>query len=291
MSAPVVGLVAKSRQETALDHAIRVLEWLRAKSITCHVDSEVAAHAAIDGAKVIPREKISSTCDIVVVLGGDGTLLSVARYPAEKPPVIIGVNIGTLGFLTDIPLDDLFPALELALSGKAELQKRSLISARVQAGGREKNTYYALNDVVITKDAVARLFGVEMHVDGEYAATVRGDGVIISSPSGSTAYSLSAGGSIVHPGVNAILVTPICPHSLTSRPLVLPATSSLMLRVETHAGATTEVFLTIDGQEGMALSAGSTVTVETSRYFANFLTLPSASYFRSLGSKLKWASP
>ena len=285
----VVGIVAKSRQEKALSYAGSIIQWLTDRGFEYRVDAEVqAVHRFIDAGLVVPRERIAAACSVLVVLGGDGTLLSVARFPADPPPIIIGVNIGTLGFLTNVSPDSMFEALELALSGKANVQSRSLLSARVSIGGREKSRFHALNDIVVTKDAVARLFGLGLFVDGEYAATVRGDGLIVSSPSGSTAYSLSAGGSIVHPEVRAILLTPICPHSVTSRPLVLPAASTIGLRVEESESETNEVFLSIDGQEGMPLTTGAVVTIETSPYQASFLKL--GSYFEALGTKLKWSN-
>jgi NAD+ kinase len=195
-----------------------------------------------------------------------------------------------LGFLTEIAADTLFLTLQSVLDGTAELDDRKLLSVELLRGNNQAVKTFAMNDVVITKEAIARIFSLEFSVDGEAAATIRGDGVIVSTPSGSTAYSLAAGGSIVHPRVEAILLTPICPHSLTLRPLILPGTSKIVLEVSrANKFNGNEVYLTVDGQEGCALHAGDRVVITGSEYLVKIVRPQQVTYFDVLANKLKWA--
>jgi NAD+ kinase len=288
----IIGIVAKVSHPQAAPLARELVQWLSARSLQFCVETETAVqldlHGVAPGSR-IERHAMSNHCDIIVVLGGDGTLISVARHPSPRPPVIVGVNLGTLGFLTEITPEEAFVALENVLNNSASLESRYLFDCTVTRKGHLNASFSALNDVVITKQALARIFSLEVQIDGERAATVRGDGIIISTPAGSTAYSLAAGGSIVHPRVQATLITPICPHSLTSRPLVLPANSrvSLKLSEDTHHN---DVYLTVDGQAGMALTPEDTVAVSTSEHHILIATSPSKNYFDVLNAKLKWAA-
>ncbi len=289
---PVVGVVAKPANPHAKKLTQKLIDYLVDRKISFLVDESTAQElkpAAVTTDTIIPRKSLAQICSPIVVLGGDGTLISVCRHAFEPAPIIIGVNLGTLGFLTEIAMEELFPTLEAVIAGSAVLERRFLLDTSVHRSGRKVAEYTAINDVVATKEALARIFAIELSIDGEFAALVRGDGLIVATPGGSTAYSLAAGGSIVHPLVDAVLVTPICPHSLTSRPLVLPGRSRLSLKVFSNAKGET-VFLTVDGQDGMPLYSGDQVQVTTSTYSVLFAKSPSKHYYEILGTKLKWGT-
>lgn len=293
MPAPIVGIAAKNKQPIAIKAVEELVAWLAARSLDYRIDSECASElpaGCVDSGKVISRQELPGSCDPIVILGGDGTLISVTRHTVDKAPRIIGVNLGTLGFLTEITLEELFTTLEATLKNEATLERRSLLQAEIRVDKGRPTAAYALNDIVVTKEALARIFSVSVLVDGEQAATIRGDGVIIATPGGSTAYSLSAGGAIVHPRVDALLVTPICPHSLTTRPLVVPGNSTITLVVgEVGARDDENVYLTIDGQVGMALRTGNEVAISMSNRSVQFVKSASRSYFEVLATKLNWA--
>lgn len=302
----VVGIAAKPDHALSKKLSLEIFSWLKQKGCSIISDREVGAllgPGIISNENVVDRSELSARCSLIIVLGGDGTLISASRHPAENPPVVVGVNLGTLGFLTEITTEELWLTLDQVFSQTAPLLQRFLLSISVERGGKEIGSFFALNDAVVTKEAIARIFGVDLVVNGEEASTIRGDGVIISTPSGSTAYSLAAGGSIVHPQVEALLVTPICPHSLTSRPLVLPGVSRIALRINAGSqiqkpGAkrkavatvmeTNGVYLTIDGQEGLELMHGDVITITTSKKSVIFVRSPSRTYYQVLGTKLQW---
>lgn len=291
---PVVGVVAKPRVARARDLVAQLLAWLRDQKIKSVVGSDIAPELSdfeLGEAKVVEREEVSASADILVVLGGDGTLISASRFPSSREPRIIGVNMGTLGFLTEITKDELFDTLAKTIAGEAEIEERALLSAQVLRSGKVFREFTAVNDAVLTKQAIARIFSVDLSVDGAFAATLRGDGVIVATPGGSTAYSMAAGGSIVHPQVDAILVTPICPHSLTSRPLVLPGSAQLTITLKMRAPSQSgDVYFTVDGQEGMELALSDQVRIAKSAHKIRFVKSPARNYFDVLGTKLKWAN-
>jgi NAD+ kinase len=290
----IVGVVAKPRHDKAGVVTKEVIAWLEQKGVSYRVGKEVAQVLSISKKSpeiVLERQLFTSVCDVVVVLGGDGTMISVCRYPSERPATILGVNLGTLGFLTEVTADELFDTLEKVLDGTARKEKHSLLDISVYQKNKTPITFHAINDVVITKEALARVYSVSVYVDDIFAAMIRGDGVIVSTPLGSTAYSLAAGGSIVHPLVEALLVTPICPHSLTTRPLVLPGKSKIKICIEKISQESKdEVFLTVDGQQGMELRESDEVTITTSKHYVYFVKSPVRTYFEVLGTKLKWAN-
>ena len=290
---PVVGVIAKPKVNQAIELADKVVAWLKDRSIEYKIGDLITDSflpKGEDESNFVSRQDMSEVCDVIVVLGGDGTFISVARYPSDPPPKIIGVNMGTLGFLTEITTDELFPILEKALEGKAETEQRSILEASLVRNGKVVETYNAVNDIVITKQAIARIFGIHISVDDESAALLRGDGVIVSSPAGSTAYSLSAGGSIVMPSVNATLISPICPHSLTSRPLVVPGDSKVCLGIpEGSRVELGDIYLTVDGQQGIEMGAGDEVRITKSEKVIELVKSPSKTYFEVLGAKLHWA--
>jgi NAD+ kinase len=218
-----------------------------------------------------------------VVLGGDGTLLSVARSLAEGVP-ILGVNLGSLGFLTEIGRGEMYPALVRVLDGDYAIEERPMLDVELRRNGSEA-VYRVFNDAVVTKGALARIIEMSLFVDGNLVARFRADGLIISTPTGSTAYNLSSGGPIVHPLLPVVLLTPICPHALTLRPVVVPSSATVEVRLET---AGEEVFLTLDGQEGASLAYGDTVAARRSRRSARLVKVSDRTFYDSLRGKLRW---
>ncbi len=287
-----IAIVAKPGHEQAKDLVNQLVKFIQDQSLEIVLDKDTASLiGATDKSKNIKidrRRNITKISDIAIILGGDGTLISVCRHPSKNSPRIIGVNLGTLGFLTEISIDELQDTLVKTINDKVKLEERKLLETCILKAGEEKVTTYAINDVVISKETIARIFPTKIYIDNHYAANLKGDGVIVSSPSGSTAYSLAAGGTIVHPGVSAMLITPICPHSLTSRPLVVPGGAKIDLEI----GQADEVksFLTVDGQEGYPLVSGDKISVKTSEFAVRFVKSENKSYYDILSSKLKWAS-
>jgi NAD+ kinase len=236
----------------------------------------------------VARSELTDRVDLVIVLGGDGTLLAVARAIDERPVPVLGVNLGTLGFLAEISLDELFPTLEDVLADRLRVETRMRLDVRVEHEGRELGRYLALNDAVITKTALSRIIDLETWADDVEVTTYHGDGLIAATPTGSSAYSLSAGGPLLLPGIGAIVLTPICPHALTQRPIVLPESSRVKIRVlDTHAG---EVHLTVDGQVGRQLADGDRVTLCAAEVPLQLLVPPDRNPFEVMRNKLRWGA-
>ena len=223
--------------------------------------------------------------DLVVVLGGDGTLLAAARAFAHTNVPLLSVNLGSLGFLTEVPLGELYATLEAWCDGTALIEVRSMMRAELVCASGQKRTWDALNDVVLAKGTIARMADFSVAIDGMAVAEFRADGVILSTPTGSTGYNLSANGPIVMPTVNAMLVTPICPHLLTIRPIVVPGESAISVRV---VGVPNEIYLTVDGQEAVPMHVGDEVHCCRSEYSVRLLRLKANGLFNVLRSKLKW---
>jgi len=288
-----VGIVAKPSEEGVLKLAGKIVSWLEERELECFVGEEIYSELPEKAQKYATslfRAEFTSKCNPVIVLGGDGTFISAARHPTEEPCTIIGVNMGSLGFLTEIAQEEVFDILERVLASEATLGERRLLKARVFRGGEELHTFFAMNDVVVTKETLARIFAIEVEVDQTAAANLRGDGLICATPGGSTAYSMAAGGSIVHPDVDALLLTPICPHSLTSRPLVVPGSSTVKLGIGESNDMNEPLYLTVDGQEGMELVPGDLVEVVTSSSAYRVARSESRSYYDVLSEKLNWAA-
>jgi NAD+ kinase len=245
---------------------------------------ETDAAAAI-GEVGVSRAILVREADLLIVLGGDGTLLSVVRALGERAVPILGVNLGTLGFLVEVSVDEMHGALARALDGEMAIEPRMRLAVRLLRDGRELRSWLALNDAVITKGASARIVDLEARADGQLVTTYHADGLIVSTPTGSTAYTLSAGGPILLPGVPSLVLTPICPHALTQRPLVLPDSAVIEVVVHPRGG---EVQLAIDGQEGAPLQEGDLVEVRRSEHPALLLVSPAHSRFEVLRSKLRW---
>ena len=273
-----VGLVAKRTSDAALRAGTEVAEWLARRGLEVHCDKDVPNVA---GGEVFDP---ANAYDLVVVLGGDGTLLSVARALESEPP-ILGVNLGTLGFLTDVGRAELYPALVDLLAGSYQVEERALLNVRLERAGGGGESWRVLNDAVITKSALARIVELTYRIDGKLLAACRSDGLIISTPTGSTAYNLSAGGPILEPQLPVVVLTPICPHTLTLRPVVVPDSSLIEVTLETPRE---EVFLTLDGQEGVPIDQGDRVRVRRSRSTVHLVKTSGRSFFDGLRDKLHW---
>jgi|ERR1051326_8614728 NAD+ kinase len=278
-----VGIVSKPSSEAAAGIVPGLIEWFNSRNVTVRFDEHTAAYAGAAGG--LTREQVPEGCDLIMVLGGDGTLLSAARALGRREIPLFPVNLGGLGFLTAITIEELYPELERAFRGEHRIARRKLLTIDIERAGRIVETHDALNDAVITKAAIARMIDLDAYVDGQLVCTYKADGLIISTPTGSTAYSLSAGGPIIFPSVPANCITPICPHMLTNRPVIVSETS--VIRVISHGDGET-VFLTIDGQVGRPLEDGDTVVCRSSQHSLLLIRPPRMMFFDVLRQKLKW---
>ena len=279
-----IGIVAKTDHEQARAVVTDLLEWCVARGWEALLDKETAALCPDAGAATARKPELPGQVDLLLVLGGDGTLLSVARLVGDLGVPIVGVNLGGLGFLTALTVDELFPALESLLKDELVVEERMMLGATVSRQGERLSEYVALNDMVITKSAMSRIIRLEVAVDRQFATGYRADGLIVSTPTGSTAYCLSAGGPIVFPTMDAVVLTPICSHTLTNRPLVLPANQ----RIEVTLLTDQDVMLTADGQVGFALRQWDTVEIYRAAARIRLLRPPQKDFFTVLRTKLKW---
>lgn len=276
-----IAVVAKRVSQEALDTAVELAHWLRRRDLGVALEQTILELHADLQAETFDR---TASYDLVVVLGGDGTLLSVARNLADSIP-ILGVNMGKLGFLTEVPRSELYPSIMKFLEGDYTVEERALLDVTLQRASDEKVSYRVLNDAVINKSALARIIELGATVDGHYVATYRSDGLIISTPTGSTAYNLAAGGPILHPLLPVVVVTPICPHTLTLRPIVVPDSASVDIRLETPHE---EVYLTLDGQEGTQIEYGDTISLRRSDDVVRLIKTSDRTFYDSLRDKLRW---
>jgi NAD+ kinase len=260
-----------------------LLAWLHQHGYSVVVDAETSVHAP--GAKVVPRSEMSSQpLGLVIVLGGDGTLLAAARATAEIDVPLLGVNLGSLGFLTEVPVASLYQVLEAIAAGRGVIERRSLIECSLLRGREVLGSYLVFNDAVVNKTTQARLNNYELFVDGLFVSSYRADGLIVATPTGSTAYSLSAGGPVLTPSVNAFVITPVAPHSLTHRPLVVPDSAVIEIRLKSDDEV---AYLSLDGQPGVDLSDGDRVVCRKSAHQVE-LFRTGTDFFEALRSKLKW---
>jgi NAD+ kinase len=280
-----VGIISRPRRADIARVVPPLIEWLRDHGAEVVCDSETGDCIGAITGQTLRREQLPACSDLLIVLGGDGTLLSAARLVADRQVPILPVNLGGLGFLTTVPLDDLYTILEEIFSGKNRMSERVMLEAQIVRGGSIIRRQIALNDAVLNKAALARIMDVALHVDGEYVTTYKADGLILSTPTGSTAYSLSAGGPIVYPTVEAFVVTPICPHTLTNRPLVIPDTAKIEIDFQAEDDA---VFLTLDGQIGIELVNGDQIVVRKASEKLRLVLPSKKTYFQVLRNKLKW---
>lgn len=275
-----IGIVTKRNKPEVVSIASHLMEWLRTKKIDVYHPT-----FSEDDRKSIKRQEIPGDVEMIIVLGGDGTLLSVARQVWNKNIPILGVNLGGLGFLTEITLDELYPVLEKVVQDDYEINEREVLSAGVIRRGERIAEFIVLNDAVINKGALARIIDLETTINGDYLSTFRSDGLIISTPTGSTAYNLSAGGPIVYPSLHTIIITPICPHTLTIRPIIIPDDVKIRALLKSRDE---EVTLTLDGQQGFTLEFEDVVEVKKADGRILLIKSPYRHYFELLREKLKW---
>jgi NAD+ kinase len=285
-----VGLVAKHHLDAAAGVLAELAGWLEARDLQAVFETDTAALVGLPpGRPTSSRDDLPKNCDLIVVLGGDGTFIGMAGRIAQanSSGPILGVNFGSLGFLTEIPLGELFESLESVLEGQAQIDQRVMLRARTL---RDEGVYadrFVLNDVVITKAALSRIIDLSVSIGEHPVMRVRADGLIVATPTGSTAYNLAAGGPIVHPSMDALLLTPIAPHMLTNRPVVVPGTSEVRVQ-PTMDGSGDEVFATFDGQFGHPLESDDFIEIRRAERALNVVRAPRRSYFELLRQKLKW---
>jgi NAD+ kinase len=279
-----VGIISKPRKVEVREVVLPLIEWLKAHSIEACIDKETGTILE-NHDRCLTRNEMPSQVDMVIVLGGDGTLLAAGRALNRKPVPILAVNLGGLGFLTVITRDELVPTLEAVLEGNCRSDKRVQIEGELIRADEVISTFLALNDVVVNKGAIARILDFEVMVDGNFVSSYKSDGLIISTPTGSTAYSLAAGGPIVAPSVGAFVVTPICAHTLTNRPLVLPDTAVIEVAVKAPREA---AYLTVDGQMGITAHSEDIVRMKKADSTVEIIQPLTRDYFKILREKLKW---
>jgi len=279
-----LGIITKPGEPRAevLTHSIA--DWTRRHGIALLVNNSFAEIPP--GAETASAKEIAEGSDLLIVLGGDGTMIGAARLVSGRGTPVLGVNLGSLGYLTEFAAEEALPALEEVMGGNFEVDSRMMLDWRVRREGSVVGEGTALNDVVVNKSALARIIEIDCSVGPHYVTTYRADGFIVASPTGSTAYNLSAGGPIICPGTEAISICPICPHTLTNRPLLLPDTANIQLQINTREQ---EVMLTSDGQTGLPLMAGDRVEVQKSAKTFNTIRSKDKDYFEILRNKLKWS--
>ena len=279
-----IGILVKAQRE-AMERAKELESWLRAKGVDVLTKQNVPAPITSRKYLVENVPKAPPDLSCVVVLGGDGTFLSAIRWIQDTGIPILGVNLGKFGFLTDVSTDRLFPIMEYVVKGACTTEERILLSAEVLRGGDTVTSQTVLNDVVVNKEALARIAHIHTYIDDYYLTTFKADGLIVATPTGSTAYSLSAGGPIVHPSLQTIILTPICPFTLTNRPLILPDTISVRIRVDERDS---NVFLTFDGQVGLEVSHEDSIVIKKASHTIRMLQPPGIRYCDVLKAKLRW---
>ena len=290
-----IGIVAKARLDRAAGHLAQIAAWLEERRVTAVFDHATAALARSAGLtsplETVDSEALPRHVDMILVLGGDGTLLGTAGRiaKAQSDIPILGVNFGSLGFLTEITLPEIFTALEAAVNGTADIEQRMMLHVAIDAGSQRIVERIVLNDVVVTQGALSRIIELSVTVDGEFMMRVKADGLIIASPTGTTAYNLSAGGPIVHPQVDGLTITPIAPHTLTNRPVVVPGSSEIQIEPLIR-DEQSEVFATFDGQSLHELARNQVVIVRRADKPLRLVRASARGYFQVLREKLRWGS-
>ncbi len=285
-----IGIISKPSKPELQKIVPRLVTWLRERSIDTFLDRETAT--GIDSAlrekmnaPVLARRDLGEKCDLIVVLGGDGTLLAAARHTRQNHVPLLAVNLGGLGFLTAVTVEEIYDSFDLILKQQHQMDRRNMLRIEVLRDDETLSTYHGLNDVVLNKGALSRILDFETYIDGRFLNLFKADGLIVSTPTGSTAYSLAAGGPIVHPSVEAFVITPICSHTLTNRPLVVSNHSQIVVVLKTEAES---VFLTVDGQVGMALHSGDRIRCTLSESHIELVRPPHKDFYEVLRNKLKW---
>ncbi|MEQ9619415.1 MAG: NAD(+)/NADH kinase [Deltaproteobacteria bacterium] len=278
-----VGIIGKTDIEKTLELTKELCEWFGKKGIEVYLEKELGEKTRHKNS--FPSSEIPHLVDIILVFGGDGTFLGVARLACGHGTPILGINLGGLGFLTEITVDEIYPMMERIMSGDYEIEDRRMLRTTIRRGKELIGSYEVLNEVVINKEAVARIIDLEIYIQGSHVTTYKADGIILSTPTGSTAYSLSAGGPIVHPTIPVTIITPICPHTLTNRPLVVSSEMKVEIRIATRQPDT---YLTLDGQIGIRLKTEDVVEVIESDTFVKLIKSPFRDFFTILKTKLMW---
>lgn len=283
-----LGVFANIRKDQVRKCLPAFLKWLDERKIDVVIGRELVKRFQIGGgsADIVDEELIAEKSDFVISMGGDGTVLSAARFVGRTEKPILGVNLGGLGFLTEVSLEDLYPSLEKFLAGEYSIAQRMVLEAEIH-GQPDSQTYFAMNDVVIDRGSSPRVIRVDVSIDGEYFNTYVADGVIVSTPLGSTAYSLAAWGPIVVPTLESIILNPICPHALTVRPTVISSGSRIVLRVQLDDS---KAMLSIDGQENIEMPSGTSIQVKKSDFYLHFVIFEDSNFFDRLRKKLQWGS-
>lgn len=279
-----VGIIAKVHTPGIREILKELYQWLTERHIQVFFDQRTGKLLDHPG-EVHSKVQIPSLVDLIIVLGGDGTFLSVARLIENEAVPILGVNLGSLGFLTEVTLDEMYTSLEQIQHNEFTMTQRLLLKAYVSREEEHIAEYICLNDAVITKSALARIIDLQASINGQYVTTYKADGLIIGTPTGSTAYNLAAGGPIIHPDMHSLIMTPICPHTLTNRPIVIPDTSVINIALKSE---NEDVFLTLDGQVGFTLRYQDTVQIKKAEHMISVIRSPERSYFEILRTKLKW---
>lgn len=279
-----IGIISRPRGSNLAQVIPPLLKWLSDRGIQPVCDGETAA-AVNEPSKGKTRQQVADNSEILLVLGGDGTLLAAAREASPRGIPLLPINMGSLGFLTSFTVQELYPALEDTLAGRFAISERVMLRVDLERAGKVIETQDVVNEAVVNKGELARMIDSELYIDHEFVCRYRSDGLIVASPTGSTAYSLSAGGPIVHPSVEAFIITPICPHTLSDRPVVVRDSSSVEMRLSGH---TDSVFLTLDGQKGIALHSEDRVRISRAPKPLKLIQPPRKSYFEILHNKLKW---
>jgi NAD+ kinase len=285
-----VGIVAKPRLAAVSKDLPAIASWLEARGVEPIFDEATAELAEQGGLRRVARDDLPRHVDLILLLGGDGTLLGmadrIAKAGFEVP--ILGVNFGGLGFMTEVTYDELYASLEATLAGTAPVEPRLMLRAVIERDGQSRAEHYVLNDVTVTGGSLSRVVEFAVSVGGEFVARFHADGIIVSTPTGSTAYNLSAGGPIVHPAVHALVLNPIAPHTLTNRPVVIPASADVLVQPHPR-GDGSEVYVTFDGQAGERLDFTDTVRVQQAARPARLVRAGNRSYYQVLREKLRWA--
>ncbi len=284
-----IGVLLKPNHPEAVQTLCRLVEWLGERGITPVVGPRVEELNIKNQTgcliEMVEHEEMAESVDMIVVLGGDGTMIATARMLGDHERPVLGINYGTLGYLAEFRVEEMLPALESILEGRYELDRRMMVSARLYRGDEPQAHVRVLNDVVISKSALARIIEIDTRLNDQFVNRFRADGLIISTPTGSTAYNLSAGGPIIYPSMNAVVITPICPHTLSNRPIVVPDDLKIELVLKTPKE---EVALTLDGQVGIRLEVEDRVVITKSRTTFNLMQPINRNYFEVLRGKLRW---
>lgn len=280
-----IGVFCKNKPGIGQETLAELIRWLKQRDLNVLMDPETAEIAGETTSH--PRNEIPRLAQLLIVLGGDGTLLSVARIAHPYNVPILGINLGSLGFLTEIALPQLYEALEHVLNNNYVIEHRMLLNASLWRDNEKIEDHHVLNDVVINKGVVARIVNLEVSVNGQYMTSYRADGLIIATPTGSTAYSLSAGGPIIHPSMHALVLSPICPFALTNRPILIPDDSIIQVKLTTQ---NENVRVTLDGQEGCDMQTGDILEIRKAKTTLELIQAPGKNYYQILRKKLQWGS-